>query len=317
MVHLRLAAASLIVSGLMSAAVSAAPILEQSYFVRPALRVGGGAIQDGLVTNGATQATQTQSVSGTSRSTVSLVDGTVKMFAEEGSSNEVGLQTFGSFGERLTIRNGAGTNWNLGFGIEGEIFGELGPAAPGAELPVVFYDLSIVVFDAGIATSADFYGLATDPCFGQDPLNCIPRPAPRAFQYQSNILDIPIEDYDPTASSSPFYIDVADSIFASVLLENNTETLDVFVFTNVFYNASAAGVGSGVESYVLDFENTVTYTQDFAPGVEVFSSSGEFLGLDAPPPVDPNEPTPVAAPGVLSLFGLGLLALLRTRRRCS
>ena len=62
----------------------------------------------------------------------------------------------------------------------------------------------------------------------------------------------------------------------------------------------------------MDFEHTATFNQEVAPGVELYSSSGEFLGLGTPPP---TGPTPVPVPATFTLFSLGLLGLGFTRRK--
>ncbi len=303
---------TVLAGSLSSLSTMAMPVETTSqYYVRPGLRVGGGAFQDGLQENGPTSAVQSQSVSGFSRSTVDLTQGTVKMYAEEPSITQVGLQTFGGFGERLTIRNGAGTNWGMNFGIEGEAYGDLGPRAPGGPLPVVIYNVGVVVHEAGVADWSNFLGLANDPCWGQDPLECNPAPAALVNNSSQGIYDVPVEDY--AEGIDQFFEYLSTAVSANVALETNNETFDLFVYTNVFMAFDTLGPGSGLRNYVLDFENTATYDQTFAQGVDVFSSSGQFLGLTTPPPIDP--PGNVPTPGALPLFGLGLLALALGRRR--
>lgn len=306
-------AASVFTLTLLAEAAQAASI-QSSYFVRPVLRIGAGEIIDGRQVNGPTTGSLEQSVVGNSESAVNLTNGTVKMYAQE-SAAETGLQTFGAFGERLTINGGAGTNWDLSFGLEGDLYGQLGPRAPSpSSPPLFFYDLSIVVFNQGVADSTNFFALARDACWGQDPLNCSPVPAPLAYEYVFESIPIPVDDYDPFGddSDNEFYIDVYDEIFASIELASNHEVLDIFVFTNMW--VAPNGAGNGLESYFADFSNTATYSQQFAPGVEAFSSSGQFLGLAAPP-VTPSSNVP--APGGLLLIAIGLLGLGVSRRRMS
>lgn len=298
---------TLTVAALAATSVHAVPF-EDNYYVRPGLRVGGGAFQDGYIQNGTTSASQTQSVIGTSRSTVDLGDGTVKMFAAESFASEVGLQTFGGFGERLRIQNGQGTDWSLSFAIEGTISGVVGFAAEGPLPPTFVYDVGLVVLEAGIGTGLDFLDFARDLCFGQDPDNCIPTPAPLADRYSRTTYEPSFEGFN-----DDFSIDVSESVTANIRLDSNDEFFDVFVYTNVFLAADTAGADSGLQGYVLDFENTATYEQSFADGVEVFSSSGEFLGL-----ADFNDdlpPNPVPSPSVLHLLLVGLMCFPLARRR--
>lgn len=311
MKYFKLAATgAMIVSGLASASIYAMPLAGDNYYVRPALRVGGGALQDGLVQNGTTVSSQTQSVTGTSRSEVNLQEGTVKMYAEEYFNSAVGLQAFGGFGERITVKNGAGTSWGVDFGIEGEVFGDLGFRAPGAPAPVIVYDVGVVVHEAGLADWSNFLGLANDPCWGQDPLNCTPAPAALANEYSQGIYEVPVENF--AEGIDAFFEYLYTDVSANINIGSNLETFDLFTYTNVFMAFDTLGVDSGLENYVLDFENTARYSQEFAPNVEVFSSSGQFLGLPTPPD---NPPGSVPTPGALQLFSLGLAALFAGRRR--
>lgn len=299
------------VGGFASVYTQAMP-LESNYYVRPGLRVGGGAFQDGLIENGPTTSSQQQGVVGFSSSEVSLENGTVKMYAEEFFNTTVGLQTFGGFGERLFIRNGAGTNWGTNLSIEGEVFGGLGPRAPSDDLPpTIIYDVGIVVHEAGVADWSNFLGIANDPCWGQDPLDCDPAPAPLANEFSQGRYEVPVDDWQEGVED--FYEFLFRQVSANILLDSNDEVLDLFVYSNLFLAFDTAGAGSGLENYVLDFENTAQYSQTFAPGVDVFSSSGEFLGLTTPPPIDPPDPVP--APGALQLALLGLASMVLGRRR--
>ena len=266
------------------------------YFVRPLLVVNKGQTIDGAKFNDVTSNEVWQSVVGYSESSVSLSDGEVKLYAE---SNVPGasLQSSGVFGERLTIRGGAGTTWDLSFSLEGEASGTMQAAAPGSNPPFFYYSLGIVVFEAGVADGNNFNGIANDPCWGQDTLNCTPAPDPLVHEKFQAPESIPVENF-PT--DDEFYFDIDKTLNASLLLDENDLTLDLFVYANVLVLADA---NSGVKDYVLDFSHTGAYSQTFAPGVEVYASSGDFLGLRAPPVGN------VPAPGVLSLVVLGLLGL--------
>lgn len=280
------------------------------YYVRPALRVGPGELIDGLQENGPVTSSISQGVTGTSRSAVSLTDGTVKMFASESITSNVGLQTFGGFGERLDIRGGAGTNWDISFGVEGTIDADLGFAAPGGTPATFRYNVGLVVHQAGVATGLNFLGIANDPCFGQDPLSCDPAPPAVVNLLDEVFIEVPVEDF-PAIDN--FFENAFASVSASIPLLTNSEQFDVFAYTNVQLFSDTAGIDSGIVRYTLDFENTATYSQQLGTGVEAFSSSGQFLGLSTPPTVD--NPVSVPAPGALFLIATGLIPIFR-RRRC-
>lgn len=268
----------------MHSANAALEVVDTSYFVRPALRVGAGELIDGADINGATSGYLDQSVVGYSSSSVDLTQGTVKMFASEEISFQ-GLQTFGSFGERITITNGAGTNWDVGFAVEGmlELVSD-GAMAPGAQAGSLFYDVGIAVYRAGQVTYNNF---VNNPDY--DPV---------LFEYTQFVDDLYGDvEYDQ-------YNVFADA-FGSVELTSNYEEFDIFAYTNVIVLGDLA---SGVESYTADFLNTARFSQTFATGVQAYSSSGQFMNLNAPPP----NPNSVNSPGVLALCGLGFgLMLMR------
>ncbi len=292
-----LLATGLVTFAVVSESAFAVPI-DANYFVRPFLRVGSGPgiVQDGLETNGPIEATQTQNVSGFSTSTVNLAEGTVKVSAEATAAQPI-LTTSGTFGERLTIRGGVGTNWDMDFTLDGFVEGDLGPRASGSPDPFVFYNLKIAVLEAGVADYSNFWGIATNTCWGQDPLNCT-EVYPLAKVSVTELIDIP---YDPNEST--FSMDISDTISASILLLTNNALLDLFVAANVAVVLSG-GVSSGVVNYSSDFSNTAAFSQNFAPGVMAYSSSGQFLGLPTPPPAQ------VPTPGTLAMLMIGLLGLM-------
>ncbi len=304
-------AIGLLMSAVMSGSAFAVPV-DANYTVRPLLRVGSGVAQDGLQVNGPTNATQSQNVVGESWSTVDLATGTVKMYAE-GNGAQPGLQTYGGFSERLTIQGGGGTTWNMGFDLIGEISGGLGSSAPGGPRPQVFYNLGIVVFQAGVANYTNVLGIAGDSCWGQDTLNCTPAPAPLANVSFSDIISIPVDDYP---SDDTFSLSIDENILASVLLPSNNVLLDLFVYTNVIVSTGSAGSAvTGVTDYVSDFSNTATFGQTFAPGVNAYSSSGQFMGLSTPPQSVPTPPQSVPEPATFALFGIGLAGLGFARKK--
>ncbi|MGQ8364553.1 hypothetical protein [Glaciecola sp. 1036] len=282
---------SLLASLFAATQVSAALVTtESNYFVRPGLRIGVGEFIDGLAVNGGTERTMLQGAVGYSESTVSLVDGTVKMYSE-GYNTDQSLQTFGSFGERITITNGAGTDWNFGFAVEGylDVYGG-GPINDAASNPYLYYNVGIAVYRAGQVNYDNFVNNPDyDPVF-------------------FDVIDT-IDYLDGNEGYS--YIEAFAEVFGSITLESNYEQFDIFAYTNMIVDPA---LGSGVESYVSDFSHTATYGQSFDSGVEAFSSSGEFLGLRTPPPA-PNN---VSSPAGLGILGLGMACFMLglKRRRC-
>lgn len=272
--------------------LQAAP-LGANYYVRPGLRVNFPAeFQDGLEVNGATTKTQVQGAIGQSRSRVSLDDGSVKMYID-GQGNSINQQTFGGFGERVTVTGGAGTNWNFSFAIDGVLETEGGaPRIEGVPDPLWFYDIGLAIYEPGVA---DF------DTFNLESLRT--SESNLFYGYKSDLATINSDD--EFALQSAFL-----SINGFVPLISNYEVFDIFVFTNLIVDPEN---GDGLETYVADFENTASYAQTFAPGVTAFSSSGQFLGLTTPPPLDPGG-TPVPLPASAALVGLGLCAIGRRQR---
>ena len=294
-----------------SVAATATPITDVSYYVRPALRVGGGELIDGYEANGAKSKDLSQGVTGTSRSAVNLGNGTVKMYVDETLNSPVGFQAFGGFGERIDIRNGAGTTWDFAFGIEGEIFGDLGFVAPGQQPATFVYNVGLVAHQAGVANGQNFLGIANDPCWGQDPLHCTPAPAALVNEFAQGVYVVPADEFPDVQN---FYEYVSETVFGSIDLLTNFEQFDIFTYTNIFLAFDTTGPESGLTRYTMDFENTATFTQTVAPGVEVYSSSGEFLGFGEAPPID-TPPTGVPVPATFALFSLGLVGLGWSRRK--
>ncbi|GAB2708242.1 PEP-CTERM sorting domain-containing protein [Aliiglaciecola sp. 3_MG-2023] len=273
-------------------AISAVIIDDPSYFVRPALRVSAGEIIDGIRVNSETEATLSQGVSGYSESTVNLSEGTVKMYSSEYGSTLDGLQTFGSFGERVTIKNGAGSSWDVGFDIEGflEVYAGA-PLIPGVDTsPGIFYDVGIAVYNAGEVSWNNFV-----PGFNDS--------SPVLYEYSSAYDSIDAE------AESSFY-DLFTSALGSVEIASDYEVYDIFAFTNVIVNSD---YGDGLEAYDADFLHTASFNMNFADGVDAYSSSGDFMGL-AKLPVDDGDPSQIPEPESLLLFASGI-ALFFTRRK--
>lgn len=261
---------------------------EPSYFVRPVLRVDGELI-DGINVNGSLVSTQLQGVLGYSESTVNLQEGTVKMYLED-YSGQNSLQTFGSFGERITLKNGAGTFWDIDFAVEGLLDtyagGPINDAVPAAH---IFYDVGIAVYKAGQVMWDNFV-----PGFNDY----------EALLYQHSFS---IDEIDNTADYSGYSI--YQEVFGSVEIASDYEEYDIFTFTNVIVNTQ---IGDGLEQYFADFLNTARFDQSFAAGVEAYSSSGQFMGLAKAPP-NSGGSTDVPEPQSLLFFGLGLTLFARLR----
>lgn len=268
-----------------------AELIVSNYFVRPALRVTQfGEIQDGITINGATTQTQVQGALGNSRSTVNLNDGTVKMYIESQGVKE-NLQTFGSFGERITITGGAGTVWNATFAIEGsmETWGGA-PRINGVRDPLWQYDVGMAIYRPGVAAWDTFNSVAL-------------RTSADNLFYG---FDARIETIDSDADYT--FNNVFLAMNASIPLVSDYEVFDLFAFTNIIVDPDD---GDGLIDYIADFENTARYSQTLADNVQAFSSSGSFLGLSTPPPVDngggPGVSVPVPASALLMTAGLLLV----------
>lgn len=277
---------------LLAMEASAGP-LGANYYIRPGLRVNYPAeFQDGIEVNGATTKSQVQGAIGNSRSRVSLDDGTVKMYIDS-QGNNINQQTFGGFGERITVTGGAGTNWNFSFAVDGYLESLGGaPRIEGVPDPVWFYDIGMAIYEPGVATYDTFNAVELRDS-----------DANLFYGYDSDFRGI---NSDLEFEQQGAFL----SINGFVPLASNYEVFDIFVFTNIIVDPE---VGDGLENYIVDFENTASYSQEFAPGVEVFSSSGQFLGLATPPPAEPTG-SPVPLPAPVALMGIGL-CVLRIRRR--
>lgn len=280
------------VSALLLAMETSAGPLGSNYYVRPGLRVNYPAeFQDGIEVNGATTKTQVQGAIGNSRSRVSLDEGTVKMYIDS-QGNNINLQTFGGFGERVTVTGGAGTNWSFSFAVDGYLETQGGaPRIEGVPDPLWFYDIGLAIYEPGVATYNTFNSVELRTSS-----------ANLFYGYDSELRGI----------NSDLEFEIQDaflSIDGFIPLASNFEVFDIFVFTNIIVDPE---IGDGLENYIADFENTASYSQEFAPGVEAFSSSGRFLGLTTAPQEPPG--TPVSLPAPAMLMGIGL-CLLRLRRK--
>ena len=272
---------------LMPSLANAVVVDTSSYYVRPGLRVDLGEFIDGYQPNGDTVSTMTQGVLGYSETTVNLNDGTVKMYMEHFGDTEGNLQTFGGFGERITITGGAGTYWDFSFAVDGflETYGG-NPIINGIQEPAFFYDAGLAIYNAGQVNYNNFV-----PGFNDF----------SALFYEQ---DATLEQIDGSEEFS-FY-DIFAGVSGSILLESDYEVFDIFTFTNMIVNTKA---GDGLDGYLADLLNTATYSQTLAQGVNAFSSSGQFLGLTTPPVVNP--PTPVPIP---PMWGVLLLAMVGMAR---
>ena len=226
---------------------------------------------------------QEQGVVGYSSSTVNLSEGTVKMYSSEYSVLQ-GLQTFGSFGERVTVTGGAGTNWDLSFAVEGmlSLYGG-GPILDNEQPSTLLYNVGIAVYKAGQVNWSNF---VNNPDF--DPV---------LFEF-NEVVDIidGVEDFNQ--------MDVYAEVFGNVALASDYEVFDIFAYTNVIVTPQ---VGNGIVEYEADFMNTARFGQTFAAGAQGFSSSGQFMGLTTPPPAPTNN---VSGPAPIALFSMALSVLM-------
>lgn len=262
---------------------------DPNYFVRPALRIGAGELIDGISVNNDINSMQEQGVVGYSSSEVDLAQGTVKMYAAENSFLE-GLQTFGSFGERITVTGGAGTDWDLSFAVEGilDVFGGA-PIVNGQPPATLLYNVGIAVYRPG---QVQWNNFVNNPNF-----------EPLLFEF-NEVVDI-VDGFDEFSR-----LEVFADVFGSIQLESDYEVFDIFAFTNVVVTPN---LGSGFIEYEADFLNTARFGQTFAAGVEAFSSSGQFMGLGNPPPPPINN---VSNPSAFALFSMALsVILLRSSAR--
>ena len=115
-----------------------------------------------------------------------------------------------------------------------------------------------------------------------------------------------INDFNTTFDRDTADIWISESIGDSILLENNTETFEI-------YARIAAGVGTstydGITAILGDFSQTATLGFMFAPGVTAYSDSGALLGLG------PTAAIPEPETDALMLSGLGLVGWVASRRR--
>ena len=276
---------------LASTAALAVPIQTGSnYFVRSVLRVGiDGELIDNPIINGAHTSTTTQGVVGYSESTSNLDDGTVKMYVESYAPLQA-LQAFGSFGDRVTVTNGQDTEWDMNFSLEGSLmtYGG-GPFLDDAATPYFWADVGFAIFEPGQVTWNTF----NDPNDQFDPL------------FRS--YDSYYEEIDSEAEET--YTDISIEAGGGIMLDSNYEVFDIFAWTNIW---ALTQVGDGLEYYEADFLNTASLDLSFAPGVTAYSSSGQFMGLDTPPP---QPPAGIPSPGGVALFGIGLAGLSLVRRK--
>ncbi len=260
-----------------------------TYFVRPTAQFGAGELIDGYEGNGRTY--KEVSYNDAARSIISSVDlrsGELKVYVEEQSAPQ-GAWGNAIMGETITIRNGAGTNWDFGFGMDGTFDAIGGPVAPGANQGMLMYDLAFAVYRPGQVDYSNWFGRAQTADDGIDPL---------FFDYIVDYIPVGGEDY---------YDSIYESIMGSLALESDYEQFEIYA---KIYAGGYTNVGGGLDSYVADFSHTATIDFNFAQGVTAHSASGEFLGLLN----DPNVVS-VPEPGSLILLLAGMMGLLGIRRR--
>lgn len=277
----RIAAAALVGASILAAEADHA----HGYFVRPFIQVNGGALIDGIEENGATSAGQ--NFGSDFQAEVDLEQGTVGALLNIPTSMQSGV-VGGSFGERVTFDNAAGTTVDFSFFYDGEIsVSDLLPGPLPTGLSISLF-ANLFVYDASAGATFDNFTTLGGALISESVFD-------NSFGTPSG----------GTPTQTEWSID--DALSGSLVIGAENQ-FDVFAALSI-----AIATNNNDVEVLMDFLNTGTFGIDTEPGVSYTSGSGVFLDSTG------VTPTPVPVPAALPLFagGLGFLGLLGWRRRRS
>lgn len=263
---------------------------QASYFVRPVLQYNGERV-DGLIQNGATQASQTfndgyQSL----EAHVDLADGTIKTYLEmNGPGGGYGIAT-GTMGDRIRYTGETGTPVRFSFDFDGVITAAQetlgGAAASGSRY--IGIQAHFAVFDAAAGATynnwTQFDPKGSEALLGNDVL-----------------LTFNLDD--PAFTEFVFNSDLGGWVD---LVSGNS--YDVFAAFNLIMVP-----GDDVGPITMNFLNTGTIGIDAPAGASFTSQSGVFLGFGQTPGVTPGVPEPGS--WALLIIGFGTIGAMARRQR--
>lgn len=250
-------------------------VATDNYFVRPFLQLGGGGLIDGLAVNGPTYAAQ--NFTSALQSRVDLGDGTVKALARISGTDQF-AQAGGSFGDRVTFDDAAGTTVDFSFAFDGTLKSS-GPA-----------------INTGLAgfLSANFY--VYDPSTGATWDNFNSSSLSGSALIAKSIFTVFNANIGETLD------EVINDMLSGSLVIGAQDTFDVFASLSIGLTTNQNPV-----TLTGDFLHTGTFDIGTEQGVSFTSTSGVFL-------TGPTAPAPAPATVVLLALGLTTLGYLRRKR---